>query len=51
MVKIIVLSGKRDWYILQPEKGVAFHSDDFNRIYVDGFFSVNHSHSDADEST
>jgi hypothetical protein len=40
------------WYILQPGKGFAFHTPEFNRGYVDGFCSVDpHGGSDADEAT
>lgn len=40
------------WYILQPGKGFAFHSKEFNRGYVDGFCSVAPGRgSDADEAT
>jgi hypothetical protein len=42
-----------NWYILQPGKGFAFHTKQFNQGYVDGFCSVSRSGqgSDADEAT
>ena len=39
------------WYILQPGKGFAFHTWEFVKGYVTGFWSVNPStSSDADQS-
>jgi hypothetical protein len=32
--------GGSDWYITQPGKGFAFHTDAFNKGYVDGFCSI-----------
>ena len=40
-----------DWYITQPGKGFAFHTQEFNKGYVDGFCSVSNGGSDADEAT
>ncbi len=41
----------RDWYILQPGKGFAFHTHDFIAGYVDGFCSVQPGmSSDADQA-
>jgi hypothetical protein len=40
------------WYILQPGKGFAFHSQDFKNGYVAGFCKANPSGgSDADQAT
>jgi len=39
------------WYILQPGKGFAFHSKEFNQGYVDGLCTTGHGGSDADEAT
>jgi hypothetical protein len=38
----------RDWYILQPGKGFAFHTHDFIAGYVDGFCSIAGSHMSSD---
>jgi hypothetical protein len=45
--------GGSDWYITQPGKGFAFHTQDFNKGYVDGFCSIAGSGqgSDADQAT
>jgi hypothetical protein len=45
--------GGSDWYITQPGKGFAFHTDTFNKGYVDGFCSIAGSGagSDANEAT
>lgn len=32
--------GGNDWYITQPGKGFAFHTQEFNQGYVDGFCST-----------
>jgi len=40
------------WYIIQPGKGFAFHSKEFDMGYVDGFCSVGpKASSDADQAT
>jgi hypothetical protein len=41
------------WYILQPGKGFAFHTPEFNKGYVDGFCanSPPGTGSDADQAT
>jgi hypothetical protein len=39
------------WYILQPGKGFAYHTPEFNKGYVDGFCSTGHGSSDADQAT
>lgn len=45
--------GGSDWYITQPGKGFAFHTDASNKGYVDGFCSIAGSGagSDANEAT
>lgn len=45
--------GGTDWYITQPGKGFTFHTQEFNRGYVDGFCSIAGSGagSDANEAT
>jgi hypothetical protein len=43
--------GGSDWYITQPGKGFAFHTQDFNNGYVNGFCSVSNGGSDADQAT
>ena len=42
-----------DWYILEPGKGFAFHTEEFNEGYIDGFCdnSPPGRGSDADEAT
>jgi hypothetical protein len=42
----------KSWYILQPEKGFAFHTHDFINGYVDGFCSIAgpHMSSDSDKA-
>jgi hypothetical protein len=41
------------WYILQPGKSFAFHTDKFNQGYVDGYCSIagKGAGSDADQAT
>jgi hypothetical protein len=44
--------GSVNWYILQPGKGFAFHTQDFKNGYVAGFCKANPSGgSDADQAT
>ena len=44
--------GNVNWYILQPGKGFAFHTQDFKNGYVAGFCNANPSGgSDADQAT
>lgn len=45
--------GGNNWYITQPEKGFAFHTQEFNRGYIDGFCSIAGSGagSDANQAT
>ena len=45
-------SDTRNWYILQPVKGFAFHTHDFIVGYVDGFCSIAgpHMSSDSDKA-
>jgi hypothetical protein len=45
--------GSRNWYILQPGKSSAFHTQAFNKGYVDGFCSIAGSGagSDANQAT
>jgi len=42
-----------DWYILEPGKGFAFHTEEFNEGYIEGFCdnSPPGRGSDADEAT
>jgi hypothetical protein len=46
-------SDECDWYILEPGKGFAFHTEEFNEGYIDGFCdnSPPGRGSDADEAT
>ena len=40
------------WYILDPGKGFAFHSKEFDSGYVDGFCSIDpKASSDADQAS
>ena len=45
--------GGSDWYITQPGKGFAFHTQAFNKGYVDGFCLIAGSGtgSDANQAT
>lgn len=43
--------GGTNWYITQPGKGFAFHTQEFNRGYIDGFCSIAGSGSDANQAT
>jgi hypothetical protein len=36
----IANQGSSDWYILQPGKSFAFHTQEFNNGYIAGFCSV-----------
>ena len=42
----------RQWYILQPHQGFAFHSKQFVHDYIQGFCSISPgTSSDADEAS
>ncbi len=49
----IANQGSSNWYILQPGKSSAFHTQAFNKGYVDGFCSIAGSGagSDANQAT
>jgi hypothetical protein len=49
----IANQGGSNWYILQPGKSSAFHTQAFNKGYVDGFCSIAGSGagSDANQAT